>query len=61
MFDTTTTVDGLTESANHGEYVSAMGGGKVAAQTCAGMPIKSNKASSTSPSRFGGAVRLRVV
>ena len=39
----TVTVNGVTEFANHGEYVSAMGGGKIAAQSCVGMPIKSNK------------------
>ena len=33
----------MTEYANHGEYVAAMGGGKDAAQSCVGMPIKSNK------------------
>ena len=27
-----------TEYKNHGEYVSSLGGGKVAAQACAGMP-----------------------
>ena len=30
-----------TTYANHGEYVDAMGGGKVAAQKCVGMPIVS--------------------
>jgi len=35
------TVDGGTDYANHGEYVEAMGGGKIAAQKCVGMPIKS--------------------
>ena len=39
----TVTVEGKTAFANHDEYVSAMGGGKVAAQSCVGMPIKSNK------------------
>ena len=39
----TVTENGVTEFANHGEYVSAMGGGKIAAQSCVGMPIKSNK------------------
>jgi hypothetical protein len=28
---------------NHGEYVSSMGGGKVAAQKCAGMPLVSKQ------------------
>jgi hypothetical protein len=31
-----------TQYANHGEYVDAMGGGKVAAQKCVGMPKVSN-------------------
>ena len=31
-----------TDFANHGEYVSAMGGGSVAAQKCVGMPIVSD-------------------
>jgi len=35
--DTVTT----TEYKNHGEYVSSLGGGKVAAQACAGMPVVS--------------------
>ena len=39
----TVAVNGLTDSANHGAYVAAMGGGKAAAQSCVGMPIKSNK------------------
>ena len=43
VFVTVTTDDGVTDFANHGEYVAAMGGGKIAAQTCVGMPIKSNK------------------
>ena len=33
----------MTQFANHGEYVSAMGGGSVAAKSCVGMPIKANK------------------
>ena len=37
--DTVTT----TEYKNHGEYVSAMGGGKVAAQECIGMPVNSTQ------------------
>ncbi len=40
---TTITEDGETDFANHGEYVSAMGGGKVAAQKCAGMPLVSKQ------------------
>ena len=31
------------EYKNHGEYVSAMGGGKEAAQACAGMPVVSTQ------------------
>lgn len=31
------------EYKNHGEYVSAMGGGKEAAQACAGMPVNSTQ------------------
>jgi hypothetical protein len=37
------TVDGVTEFANHGEYVTAMGGGKIAAQKCVGMPLVSKQ------------------
>jgi hypothetical protein len=36
---TTTT----TEYKNHGEYVSSLGGGKIAAQACAGMPTISTQ------------------
>ena len=32
-----------TTDMNHGEYVSSMGGGKVAAQACKGMPLKSTQ------------------
>jgi hypothetical protein len=32
-----------TAYANHGEYVSAMGGGKVPAQKCVGMPLNSKQ------------------
>ena len=39
----TVTVDGVTDFANHGEYVTAMGGGKIAAQKCAGMPLVSKQ------------------
>ena len=38
-----TVTDGVTDFANHGEYVTAMGGGKIAAQKCVGMPLNSNK------------------
>ncbi len=34
-----------TTDLNHGEYVSSMGGGKAAAQKCAGMPLKSKQGS----------------
>ena len=38
------TTDGTsTTYKNHGQYVAAMGGGKDAAQSCVGMPVKSNK------------------
>lgn len=39
----TVTENGVTDFANHGEYVSALGGGKAAAQKCAGMPLTSKK------------------
>jgi hypothetical protein len=39
----TVTVGGVTDFANHGEYVAAMGGGKAAAQKCIGMPLTSKK------------------
>ena len=39
----TVTENGVTDFANHGEYVTAMGGGKIAAQKCVGMPLTSNK------------------
>jgi hypothetical protein len=42
-FETVVTATGETQFANHGEYVAAMGGGKVAAQKCVGMPLQSNK------------------
>jgi hypothetical protein len=32
-----------TTDMNHGEYVSSQGGGKVAAQKCAGMPLNSKQ------------------
>ena len=38
--ETTTTT---TEYKNHGEYVSSLGGGKVAAQACQGMPVVSTQ------------------
>ena len=33
----------FTTDLNHGQYVSAAGGGKVAAQKCAGMPINAKQ------------------
>ena len=39
----TVTENGVTDFANHGEYVAAMGGGKAAAQKCTGMPLTSKK------------------
>jgi hypothetical protein len=36
-----TTIPG--ESQNHGQYVKSQGGGKVAAQACAGMPLNSTQ------------------
>jgi hypothetical protein len=38
LFSAPTTTD-----MNHGQYVSSMGGGKVAAQKCAGMPLVSKQ------------------
>jgi hypothetical protein len=37
------TVATTTTDLNHGQYVSAQGGGKAAAQACVGMPLNSNK------------------
>ena len=37
------TVDGATDYANHGEYATAMSGGRIAAQKCVGMPLDSNR------------------
>jgi hypothetical protein len=42
--DTTTTV-GTESVKNHGEFVKAMKGGKLAAQACAGMPLVSTQGS----------------
>jgi hypothetical protein len=36
-------VDGGTDYANHGEYGTAMGGGKIASQKCVGMRLDSNR------------------
>ena len=40
---TTVTTNGVTDFANHGEYVAAQGGGSIAAQKCAGMPLVSKQ------------------
>ena len=34
---------GTETEKNHGEYVSSMGGGKIAAQKCNGMPLNSKQ------------------
>ncbi|HKG63191.1 MAG TPA: hypothetical protein VKB28_03910 [Solirubrobacteraceae bacterium] len=39
----TTTTPGTESVKNHGQYVKALGGGKVAAQACAGMPVNSTQ------------------
>ena len=44
VFTTATTTTPGTESVkNHGQYVKALGGGKVPAQACAGMPVVSTQ------------------
>ena len=40
--DTTTTA-GTESVKNHGQFVKAQGGGKIAAQACAGMPLNSRQ------------------
>lgn len=40
---TTTTTPGTESVKNHGQFVKAQGGGKVAAQACAGMPLDSTQ------------------
>lgn len=46
MFTTATTTTPGTESVkNHGQYVKALGGGKLPAQACAGMPLNSTQGS----------------
>ena len=40
--DTTSTL-GTESVKNHGQYVKAAGGGKIAAQACAGMPLNSTQ------------------
>ena len=39
----TTTTPGTESVKNHGQYVKAQGGGKIAAQACAGMPLNSTQ------------------
>ena len=39
----TTTTPGSESVKNHGQFVKAQGGGKVAAQACAGMPLNSTQ------------------
>ena len=41
-----TTTPGTESVKNHGQYVKALGGGKVAAQACAGMPLDSTQGQS---------------
>ncbi len=41
----TTSTPGTESVKNHGQFVKAMGGGKVAAQACAGMPLNSTQGS----------------
>jgi hypothetical protein len=46
VFTTDTTTTPGTESVkNHGQYVKALGGGKLPAQECAGMPLISTQGS----------------
>ena len=39
----TTTTPGTESVKNHGQFVKAQGGGKTAAQACAGMPLNSTQ------------------
>jgi hypothetical protein len=41
-----TTTPGTEPVKNHGQYVKAQGGGKIAAQACAGMPLNSSQGKS---------------
>jgi len=41
--DAVTTTPGTESVKNHGQYVKALGGGKIAAQACAGMPLNSTQ------------------
>ena len=43
----TTSTPGTASVKNHGQFVKAQGGGKTAAQACAGMPLNSTQGSST--------------
>ena len=44
--ETKTTTPGTESVKNHGQFVKAQGGGKTAAQACAGMPLNSTQGSS---------------
>jgi hypothetical protein len=44
--DAVTTTPGTESVKNHGQYVKALGGGKVPAQACAGMPLNSTQGQS---------------
>ena len=39
----TTSTPGTESVKNHGQFVKAQGGGKIAAQACAGMPLNSTQ------------------
>ena len=41
--DVVTTTPGSESVKNHGQFVKAQGGGKIAAQACAGMPLNSTQ------------------
>ena len=41
--DAVTTTPGTESVKNHGQFVKAQGGGKIAAQACAGMPLNSTQ------------------
>ena len=44
--ETVTTTPGTESVKNHGQFVKAQGGGKTAAQACAGMPLNSTQGGS---------------
>ena len=44
--ETITTTPGTESVKNHGQFVKAQGGGKTAAQACAGMPLNSTQGGS---------------